>query len=149
MTAEIKRVLGVLLLAATTMAAPASAQTPADDVTGAMQGHLAAKVLEGCSPELVQFCSNVTPGEGRLLACLFAYDDKLSGQCEFALYDAAVRLERALNTITYVVSECGDEIENHCTDVAAGEGRIAQCLVDHSGDLSEACSRALGDAGVE
>jgi hypothetical protein len=47
------------------------------------------------------------------------------------------------------VSECGDEIENHCTDVAAGEGRIAQCLVDHRGDLSEACSRALGDAGVE
>lgn len=140
--------LGALLLAAT-MAAPALAQTRAEDVTAAMQGQLAAEVLEGCNAELVQYCANVTPGEGRLLACLFAYDDKLSGQCEFALYNAAVRLERALGTIAYVVSECDDEIESHCTDVAAGEGRIAQCLVDHRDDLSEACSRALSDAGVE
>jgi hypothetical protein len=148
MTVKIRRALGVLLAAAT-MAVPALAQTPAEDVTAAMQGQLAADVLEGCNAELVQHCADVTPGEGRLLACLFAYDDKLSGQCEFALYNGAVRLERALGTITYVVSECDDEIESHCTDVAAGEGRIAQCLVDHRGDLGEACSRALSDAGVQ
>jgi hypothetical protein len=140
--------LGVLLAAAT-MAAPALAQTPAEDVTMAMQGQLAAEVLEGCNTELVRYCAGVTPGEGRLLACLFAYDDKLSGQCEFALYNAAVRLERALNTIAYVMSECDVEIESHCADVAVGQGRIAQCLMDHRGDLSEACSRALSDAGVE
>ena len=140
--------LGALLVAAT-MAAPALAQTPAGDVTAAMQGQLAAEVLEGCNAELVQYCANVTPGEGRLLACLFAYDDKLSGQCEFALYNAAVRLERALSTIAYVVSECDDEIESHCADVAAGEGRIAQCLIDRKSELSDACSRALSDAGVD
>jgi len=138
-----------VLLAAATLAAPALAQTPAEDVTAAMQGQLAAEVLEGCNAELVQYCTGVTPGEGRLLACLFAYDDKLSGQCEFALYRAAVRLERALNTITYVVSECDVEIESHCAQVAVGQGRIAQCLMDHRGDLSEGCGRALSDAGVE
>jgi hypothetical protein len=138
-----------MLLAAATMAAPALAQTPAEDVTAAMQGQLAAEVLEGCNAELRQHCADVTPGEGRLLACLFAYDDKLSGQCEFALYNAAVRLERALNTITYVISECDVEIESHCAEAAVGQGRIAQCLIDHRGDLSEACSRALSDAGVQ
>lgn len=140
--------LGVLLAGAT-MAAPALAQTPAEDVTAAMEGQLAAEVLEGCNTELVQYCAGVTPGEGRLLACLFAYDDKLSGQCEFALYNAAVRLERALNTIAYVMSECDVEIESHCPQVAVGQGRIAQCLMDHRGNLSEACNRALSDAGVE
>jgi hypothetical protein len=140
--------LGVLLAAAT-MAAPALAQTPAEDVTAAMQGQLAAEVLEGCNAELVQYCADVTPGEGRLLACLFAYDDKLSGQCEFALYTAAVRLERALNTIAYVMSECAAEIESHCAQVAVGQGRIAQCLMDHRGNLGEACDRALSEAGVE
>jgi hypothetical protein len=138
-----------VLLATATMAAPALAQTPAEDVTAAMEGQLAAEVLEGCNAELVQYCADVTPGEGRLLACLFAYDDKLSGQCEFALYDAAVRLERALNTIAYVMSECDVEIESHCAQVAAGQVRIAECLIDHGGDLGEACSRALSDAGVE
>jgi Cysteine rich repeat len=148
MMGDITLRLGVLLVAAT-IAAPALAQTPAEDVTAAMQGQLAAEVLEGCKAELRQHCADVTPGEGRLLACLFAYDDKLSGQCEFALYNAAVRLERALNTITYVMSECDVEIESQCTDVAVGQGRIAQCLIDHRGDLSEACSRALSDAGVQ
>jgi len=93
MMGDITLRLGVLLVAAT-MAAPALAQTPAEDVTAAMQGQLAAEVLVGCNAELRQHCADVTPGEGRLLACLFAYDDKLSGQCEFALYHAAVRLER-------------------------------------------------------
>jgi hypothetical protein len=148
MMGESTRVLGVLLAAAT-MAASAFAQTPAEDVTAAMRGQLAAEVLEGCNTELVRYCADVTPGEGRLLACLFAYDDKLSGQCEFALYDAAVRLERALNTITYVVTECDAEIGSHCSKVAAGQGRIAQCLIDRKSELSDACSRALSDAGVE
>jgi Cysteine rich repeat len=147
MMGEIARALGVL--AAATMAAPALAQSPAEDVTAAMQGQLAAAVLEGCNTELVQYCADVTPGEGRLLACLFAYDDKLSGQCEFALYDAAVRLERALNTITYVMTECDAEIGSHCSKVAVGQGRIAQCLIDRKSELSDACSRALSDAGVE
>jgi hypothetical protein len=148
MMGESTRVLGVLLAAAT-MAASAFAQTPAEDVTAAMQGQLAAEVLEGCNTELVRYCADVTPGEGRLLACLFAYDDKLSGQCEFALYDAAVRLERALNTITYVMTECNAEIGSHCSKVAVGQGRIAQCLIDRKSELSDACSRALSDAGVE
>jgi hypothetical protein len=148
MMGDIPLRLGVLLTAAT-MAAPALAQTRAEDVAAAMQGQLAAKVLEGCDAELVQYCGGVTPGEGRLLACLFAYDDKLSGQCEYALYNAAVLREHALNTITYVISECDVEIESHCADVAAGQGRIAQCLIDHRGDLREACNRALSDAGVQ
>ena len=39
--------------------------------------------------ELETYCKDVTPGDGRILACLYAHGDKLSGQCEYALYDAA------------------------------------------------------------
>jgi hypothetical protein len=67
----------------------------------------------------------------------------------FALYDTAVRLERALNTITYVMTECDAEIGSYCSKVAVGQGRIAQCLLDRKSELSDACSRALSDAGVE
>jgi len=51
-------------------------------------------VANGCKAELEKYCKNVTPGEGRVLACLYAYGDKLSGRCEYALYDASVQLER-------------------------------------------------------
>jgi Cysteine rich repeat len=140
-----------ILAAATTLAlaAPSLAQTPAQDVTAVMQGELEAQVLEGCNTELSQYCAEVTPGDGRLLACLYAYGDKLSGQCEYALYEAAARLERAISTVTYVASECRSELETHCAGVEMGEGRIAQCLNDHASELSPGCDRALTDVGIK
>ena len=137
--------LAVLFLSMTGKVSP----SPAQDVTAAMQGALGAQVLEGCESELVQYCAEVTPGEGRLLACLYAYGDKLSGQCEFALYDAAVRLERAIDAIVYVASECRAELETHCANVEVGEGRVAQCLKDHASDLSPGCNQALTDVDVQ
>ena len=138
-----------VLLGAIYLAASAIAQTPAQDVTAAMQGQLAAQVQEGCSTELTQYCTEVTPGEGRLLACLYAYGDKLSGQCELALYDAAGRLERAIDAIVYLASECRAELETHCADVEVGEGRVAQCLKDHASELSPGCDQALTNVGVQ
>ena len=129
--------------------APASAQTPGQDTQALMQNPLAQQVLNGCSSELAEFCANVTPGEGRLLACLFAYEDKLSGKCEYALYDAAVRLERAINTIAYVATECRTELETHCAAVEMGEGRVAQCLKDHESELGQGCSQALTNVGLK
>jgi hypothetical protein len=134
-----------VLLGALYLAAPA----PAQDATTAMQSELGTQVLEGCNTELAQFCPEVTPGEGGLLACLYAYGDKLSGACEFALYDAAVRLERAIDAIAYVASECRAELETHCADVEVGEGRVAQCLKDHASELSPGCDRALTDVGAK
>jgi hypothetical protein len=143
-------VLGALIVLMMSPAArPAMAQTPAQDVTAAMQGELATQVLEGCNGELTQYCAEVTPGEGRLLACLYARQDKLSGQCERALYDAAARLERAIGAITYVANECRSELETHCASVEVGEGRVAQCLKDHAAELSPGCNQALTDVGVK
>jgi hypothetical protein len=140
---------GLLAFGAAGLAAPALAQTPAQDATAAMQGPLATQVREGCGSELTRYCAEVTPGEGRLLACLYAHGDKLSGQCEYALYDAATRLERAINAITYVASECRAEIQTHCASIQPGEGRIAQCLKDHAAELSPGCDQALTNVGVK
>ena len=96
-----------------------------------------------------RFCAEVTPGEGRLLACLYAHGDKLTKQCDYALYNAAARLERAIGAITYVSSECRAELETHCADVDVGEGRVAQCLKEHAGELSPGCGQALAEAGVK
>jgi len=35
-----------------------------------------------CKQDLQQYCANVTPGEGREMACLRAYSDKLSAACK-------------------------------------------------------------------
>jgi hypothetical protein len=81
--------LAVLTVLMTNVALrPCAAQTPAQDVMAVMQGQLSTQVLESCSSELAQYCAGVTPGERRLLACLYAHGDKLSGQSDYALYDA-------------------------------------------------------------
>jgi Cysteine rich repeat len=139
----------LIVLMISSAARPPMAQAPAQDVTAAMQGELATQVLEACNSELTQYCAEVTPGEGRLLGCLYAYQDKLSGQCEHALYDAAARLERAIGAITYVADECRSELETHCAGVKVGEGRVAQCLKDHASELSPGCDQALTDVGVK
>jgi hypothetical protein len=131
---------GALLLAAAS-GWPAAAQQ--------QQESLADQVLQGCASELEAHCAEVTPGEGRLLACLYAHEDKLSGQCEFALYDAAVRLERAIGAISHVASECRADIEGLCARVQAGEGRILQCLNDHAAELSDPCDQALTQVGLK
>lgn len=123
---------------------PAVGQTPAQDVTAAMQGELASQVLEGWNSELTRYCAEVTPGEGRLLACLYAHSDKISGQCEPALDEATARRERA---ITYVANECRAELESHCANVEVGEER-AQCLKDHASEPSPGCDQALTTVGV-
>lgn len=84
-----------------------------------------------------------------MLACLYAHGDKLSGRCEYALYDAAAQLERVVAALTYVVNECDADIETHCAKVEAGEGRIAACLKENSGKISQRCSQAMADVGVK
>jgi hypothetical protein len=57
-----------VLFGALCLAGPALAQ----DVAAVMQSELGTQGLEGCNSELVQYCAEVTPGEGRLLARLYA-----------------------------------------------------------------------------
>lgn len=112
--------------------------------------NLVKSVAKGCEKELTTYCSNVTPGEGRVLACLYAHNDKISGKCDYALYDAAVQLERAIATLTYVASECRNDIEKYCGSVRAGKGRIAECLLDKNIDkVTERCKGAIEDVDLK
>ncbi len=79
------------------------------------QESLIETVANGCKTEIETYCKTVTPGEGRMLACLYAYGDKLSGKCEYALYDAAARLERAVAALTYVAKECEADLTANCS----------------------------------
>ena len=115
----------------------------------AMRDQLSAQVVEGCSSEFAQYCADVTPGQDRLLACLYAHGDRLSGQCDYALYDAAAQLEQAVGAVTYVAAECRSELDTYCANVAVGEGRVAQCLKDHASELSPGCDQALTTVGME
>ena len=117
-------------------------------IASAQEG-LVETIVNGCESELKTFCAGVTPGEGRVLSCLYAYGDKLSGQCEFALYDAAAQLERFVAALSYVANECDADIDMYCAGVQAGEGRILACLDGQSSKLQPRCTQALQDVGAK
>ncbi len=102
-------------------------------------------VAQSCEKELQSYCTKVTPGKGRVLACLYAHEDKVSGRCEYALYDAAVQLERAIAALTYLANECNDDLDKYCAKVAIGEGRLARCLLDNKANLSKRCASAIDE----
>lgn len=129
------------LAAAVALAIAALPARAADD--------LVDTVKNGCKTELESYCAKVTPGQGRVIACLYAYGDKLSGRCEYALYDAAAQLERVVAALTYVANECDEDIDEFCDKVEAGEGRIATCLKENSSKISKRCSQAMSDVGVK
>jgi hypothetical protein len=106
-------------------------------------------VAEGCKKEIEGYCKGVTPGEGRILACLYAFGDKLSDRCEFALYDAASQLERAVNSLTYVANECREDLQKYCSSVKPGEGRLLDCMDKKKNELSERCRQAIVDVGLK
>ncbi|MEE4314630.1 MAG: cysteine rich repeat-containing protein [Desulfofustis sp.] len=102
---------------------------------------------EGCEEELNNHCKDVTPGEGRILACLYAYGDKVSPRCEYALYDSLHQLNRTLAVTSYVIGECRQDLSAYCADVQVGEGRLLDCLDRNKSTISGRCNTALKDAG--
>ena len=126
--------ISLAAIAALAMTAQASAQDS-----------LLEYVVDACEEDLAKYCSQVTPGEGRLLHCVAAHEDKLSGQCEYALYQAASLLEQLSVAIVYVAESCETEIETLCSEVEAGEGRILACLAENDAQVGDVCRKAIND----
>jgi len=121
----------------------ANAQTA---VSQKVAGRLAAaseKLKAACGDDVTKYCSTVTPGEGRLIFCMMAHEDKLSSKCDYALYDASRKMERTLDLLEEAADACWNDIEKHCAKIPEGGGRIAQCLLNNKASLVKPCRVAI------
>ena len=118
---------------------------PAQEMTeeAPEQTTLLEYVTEACEADLEAYCDQVTPGNGRLMHCVAAHEDKISGQCGYALYEAAVLLQELTAAIAYLGESCGEELKSMCSDVEMGEGRVMACLEANRADLGETCASAI------
>ena len=111
----------------------------------------ADKLGTQCQSELETYCSHVTPGNRRGLACLYAHSDKLSRPCESAFYEVAEELKNATDNLSAFASACREDMGKFCSTVAVGEGRVLECLEKNkekvSADCNEVRAQASGDLG--
>lgn len=119
-----------------------------DPLTKGVQGALDT-FSQGCQQELTTFCKDVVPGEGRILACLYAFQDKLTPRCEYALYDSVGQLDRVLTNLSFAIGECRDDLKSYCAEIKPGEGRLLDCLDKNEAKISARCKTALKDVGLK
>ena len=99
----------------------------------------AQDVLEACSKDVDKFCSQVTIGNGRLLACMYAHEDKISDGCDTAMGEAGDQLDWFLASLRDALEKCAGDINKHCSGVEAGQGRIYACLKLKKSELATEC----------
>jgi hypothetical protein len=126
-----------------------AASTFAADPVAEIADGIVDTFVGGCQQELETYCKGVTPGEARVLACLYAYQDKLSARCEYAVYDSVAQLGRAVNALTYLANECRDDLRTHCASIEPGEGRLLDCVNKNEAKISDRCKRAIKDVGLK
>jgi hypothetical protein len=135
---------GVLSLLAILSVGPATAQT---NISKAIQEKLAAQVTKlenSCADDIKKFCTNVTPGEGRLLYCMHAYEDQISPKCNFDLEETATNVQLSADNLKDAVAACKAEITGVCGSTQPGQGRIAACLIANKPTASKSCAEAIG-----
>jgi Cysteine rich repeat len=100
-------------------------------ISGAVQ-----QLKTACQDEIRNYCSNVTPGEGRLLLCMQAHEDKIGRQCELALLETSRNIGKAVGRMETFAQACWPDIQMFCS--GAG-GSVTQCVIDNKLQLSSVC----------
>jgi len=132
--------------AAIAIALTASTAYSQSNIATALQAKLAAgavKLESSCGDEIKNFCSTVTPGEGRVILCIEAHEDKLSPRCLFDMHAAAKNLKVVGDTFKEATGACRGDISKFCGQTPAGQGRVMQCLMTNKASVATACADSL------
>ncbi len=90
-----------------------------------------------CADDVGKFCKDVTPGGGRIAACLKEHDKDLSPACKARSHEMMKRAKE-------IHKACADDIDKYCADVKPGKGTMAKCLRENNAQLSPECKAEFG-----
>jgi len=99
----------------------------------------AQSIFASCEEDLAKFCPSVTPGNGRLSACLYAHEDQVSPSCDAAIAETADLIDMLFERVRYAKQQCGADIAKLCGETEIGQGRLFSCLYEQKPALSVEC----------
>jgi hypothetical protein len=106
-----------------------------------------ATFIQGsCGKEIKAHCKGVPSGQGRVLACLYAFSNKLSAKCEDAVLGSSERLGVAMGALANVRRVCEADTRQRCAGVQLGNGNVIGCLTRARSSVSATCNNTLDAA---
>jgi hypothetical protein len=114
-----------LLVLASALAAPPLAAQTASGSEG---------LGKPCAEDIAKLCPGVKPG-ARIAQCLQEKSEQVSPACK-ARMDQAKEIGQA----------CLSDAEKFCGEIPPGAGRVAVCIQQHEGELSQTCRAYLQKA---
>lgn len=104
--------------------------------------NLIENLKEKCQSDLTKLCKEVTPGEGRIAACLDSKEDQLSEGCKKAWTGTKTQVSNRMDQAELAFRKnCAKDVQKFCSNVPSGRGRLLDCLDDHKGNLSPSCQK--------
>lgn len=142
-TVKLLAKFGLLALLAVLPAGPVSAQTDLGKTILEKLTARVAKLESACANDIKKYCKTVTPGEGRMIYCMQAHEDKISVKCDFELGEAATSVQTVADALKDAVIACKAELSGVCGKTVPGQGRIAACLLSNKSAASTGCAEAI------
>ena len=99
--------------------------------------------LEDCASDVSTYCADVDPGHGRVISCLYAYEDKISEACYAATIDYHDVMDFLFASVREAQALCAADIEKHCAETEFGHGRILTCLAENKTTIEPACKQVV------
>lgn len=118
---------------------------------GAAAPSHASELMTACSLDIETQCKGVSEGRGRISACLYGHDNKLTDACkpEVAKVTTGSMFKRMipagirnLNDTPYEAElrkACSADITSLCKTVAPGDDRLLACLYAWGNKVSSGC----------
>ncbi|MCK1513876.1 hypothetical protein IVB22_15145 [Bradyrhizobium sp. 190] len=64
------------------------------------------KLESACAEDVKKYCGTVTSGEGRIIYCMHAHEDKIDAKCAFELGETATSVQTAADALKDAVIAC-------------------------------------------
>jgi hypothetical protein len=135
---NIRAILAVALLATLVSIGVAYAQDRPEQYAAALKTN--------CAKELRSQCKGVAEGHGRLLACLYSHENKLSAKCSTTVDGSLERLGAMLGALANVTRVCEADARRLCNGVQPGYGHLIDCLSKARKAVSARCNATLDTA---
>lgn len=99
--------------------------------------------LQMCKADVQTHCSTVKPGDGRLLACLYAHEDKLTKGCDELLSVQLDQVDWFMEDMRASIAACVPDLKVMCADAPVGGGAKRACLMEKRKQASPECQGAI------